>query len=736
MSVEEIARELGGPTGRSEIIPYDRKAYTRALAGDMRLQYAHLAGADLRGVTLAGSNLQGANLSYANLSGANLDGVLLDSANLEGANLTGASLKNASLEDVQLFEANLTEADLEGAILAEGRLGNTNFSRANLRKANLYRVGATEATFEGADLEDALLSRAFLTNADFRGARLRNATMTNLRSGEGRFDQGVSVRFDNADLMGADLENSRFKDAKFTNADLSGANLEDTLFTECSLIDADLTKARLRGARFNECAMRGAVGTPAERVRDRSASLAGLDFAGLDLHGVNFSGRDLHDARFTGALLSESVFAGCDLTRCDFSKASLSWADFSRAVLGEAVFKLARARRADFTKAQMSAVNLDRADVSEANFSEANLAYAQMLMVVAPDANFEYTILTDMKGTQGNFNHARFASAHIEKVDFSGARLFKADFSGAELREVKFNEADLTGARLEDTVVREDVSVAGAKMDAATRALFFVPRSAYGKMAGPILKMDKPDAPTKAAEFKKKYPREFERLKAETGGRDLLPAVKEAIRAKYRSARPWIITRGHYTGQTQRYCGSPNDVLKFNIALDDASFTPAQQDSLRKLAETSRRSGHPHELGDLFTIGWVRYCPDNAERTWLVEEVQSDVSVVRQQLKDEKEFPREFREVVDILAPIAERFYYDALGVVFELAAEKGYEVEMLDYPAKQKMGSPRSVYTDLPREMGMQKKPKSALEEGAVSGVGAVWAYRPNPKRRRGGRK
>ena len=687
-------------------------------------------------MVLTGANLRGADLRDVNLAGVNLDDAVLDGAVLYGADLTGASLKRASLEDVQMSDANLTEADLEGAILDEGNLSYTNFSRANLRRTSLKRVGATEATFEGADLEEADLSRAHLMNADFRGARLRIATMTNLRGGDSRFDQGVSARFNNADLMGADLEGSRFNNANFTNADLSKADLQGVPFTACRLNDADLTKAHLRGTRFNGCDMRGAVGTPAERLRDPNASLAGLDFGGFDLSGMNLSGRDMPEANFAEADLVGASFVGCDLNRCDFEDAVLGSADFTSAVLREAVLKGAYARKANFTKAQMDAVNLDRADVSGANFSDAYLAYAQMLMVVATDANFEYTILTGMKGIQGTFTRARFESAHMEKVDFSGARLVGADFSGAELREVKFNDADLTGASLDKAAVLDNVSVVNAKMDPATRALFFVDRSAYGKMSGPILKMDKPDAPTKAAEFKKKYPREFERLKAETGGRDLLPAVKEAIRAKYRSARPWIITRGQYAGDAQRYCGSPNDVLKFNIALDDASFTPAQQDSLRKLAETSRRSGHPHELGDLFTIGWVRYCPDNAERTWLVEEVQSDVSVVRQQLKDEKEFPQQFREVVDILAPIAERFYYDALGVVFELAAEKGYEVEMLDYPAKQKMGSPRSVYTDLPREMGMQKKPKSALEEGAVEGVGSVWAYRPNPKSRRGGRK
>lgn len=731
MSVQEIERELlftGAPT----TVSYDQEAYERARSGVMRLRGANLRGADLRGIDFRGDDLRYANLSYANLSGVRLDGAVLASANLEGADLTGASLKDASLEDVQLSEANLTEANCEGATFAEGRLWNANFSRANLRKANLLRVDAGETNFEGADLEDANLGKAYLQGANFRGARLRNARLTSLR-GEiddaGEFG-GLSAKFLRADLMGADLQGSRFIHANFTDADLTKADLTDTTFTECSFVDADLTRANLRDARFENCVMRGAVGTPADRVRDPRASLVGLDFAGVALRGANFSGREVWGARFASADLTGASFVGCHLAGCDFKSTVLSLADFTQSTAERANFTRASARGANFTEARLDGADFSDALVPEANFSGADLRYASLNRVGAVGANFERVIFVEGKALRGNFSLARFNGAHLREVDFSGAHLPKADFSGAELRTVTFERADLLGATFTDAVL-ENISVSTAAMDSATRALFFAPRSAYGKMSGPILKMDKPDAPMKAAEFKKTYPREFERLKADTGGKDFVPAIKDAIRAKYRSARPWIVTQGRYTSDTQRWCSTPNNVLKFNIALDDATFTPAQQDSLRKLAETSRHSGHPHERGDLFTVGWVRYCTDNKQPVWVVEEIQSDVSVVRQQLKDEERFPAEFREVVDILAPIAERFYYDALGVVFEMAAEKGYEVEMLDYLAKKDMGSPRSVYTDLPREMGMQKRPASNLQANAIAeSIGSVWWYKPNPHR------
>jgi hypothetical protein len=50
----------------------------------------------------------------------------------------------------------------------------------------------------------------------------------------------------------------------------------------------------------------------------------------------------------------------------------------------------------------------------------------------------------------------------------------------------------------------------------------------------------------------------------------------------------------------------------------------------------------------------------------------------------------------------------------------------MLTYESKREFGSPKALYTDLPRSMGMTRR-----ERGEVLDVPA-WHYRPNPSKSR----
>jgi hypothetical protein len=259
--------------------------------------------------------------------------------------------------------------------------------------------------------------------------------------------------------------------------------------------------------------------------------------------------------------------------------------------------------------------------------------------------------------------------------------------------------------------------------------------------------MGRADAPSRAAEFKKRFPTEFERLKADTQGRDFTDGLRQQVRQKYVTPFEWLVTEGVYSSTAQRFCPDLNLILKFNLDLADPSFTDRQREFLKKLAERSRKSGHPYERGSLFTVGWVRLCANDAQQTWLVEEVQSDVSVVRTKLKDGSAPAglEEYSDVVRDLQPYLDRFYEDALGIVFVEAEKRGYAVEMLTYESKQRDGSPRNVYTDLPRAMGMQRQqgsrvlptkapdmPMSFADTRIGEAVAETWYYKPNPRKRR----
>jgi hypothetical protein len=437
-------------------------------------------------------------------------------------------------------------------------------------------------------------------------------------------------------------------------------------------------------------------------------NLSGLDLAGLDLTNANLTDANLYKADLGGANLTGAYLTGAYLHRANLTDATLEGADLGGANL----------RRA----------NLERAYLEVANLSRANLYNASL--------------------TTANLEGANLEGANLTNAYLKGAMLFRANLTGANLTGANLIDADLEGANLTDANLYNVIG--------------YVPpvrRRTFGRATGTALKLAAPDTPSDPKDFKKRFPKEFDLLaRRSLAGRPFRPEAVAAIQKQLASPVEWLITKKKYSENTQRYCSKPNDVLLLNVDLKDPSFTERQRKALRALAEVSRRSQHPMEKGDLFTIGWVRYCagPDS----WLIEEVQSDVLVARTGLKDPTTRrkleeagiePEGIEEALAALAPYTEAFFHDAVGVLFEYARAAGAEVEMLEYGFKVKDGAtrgfwplecyggngnrtychpPKAIYSDLPREMGMALR-KGSRVLPAVSDA-EVWVYRPNPSRRK----
>ena len=456
------------------------------------------------------------------------------------------------------------------------------------------------------------------------------------------------------------------------------SDLELALAGDKNLAGADLAGAILVGA--------------------NRANLEGANLVGANLEGANLIGANLDGANLEAANLRAAYLVGASLRETRLTGAHLPQARLTKANCRDASFRGANLAGVSLFRASLEGAVLRDADLYEANLSEASLH----------DANLKNAYLEG----------ADLTGADLRRANLAGAKLYNANLQDADLRSANLQDADFEGANL------EGANVAGTLLERLKTRL----GRSYGRQTSAVLKMEKPDAPTRAAEFKKRYPAEFERLKSDTQGRDFSDTVRAQVRQKYETPFVWLVTEGSYEKITQRLCPDPNLVFKFNLDLTDPSFTERQREFLKKLADTSRQSGHPNEKFNLFTVGWVRLCVNDAQQTWLVEEVQSDVGVVREKLKDGSAPPglEEYADVIGEMRPYIDRFYEDAIGVVFVEAEKKGYAVEMLTYESKQDMGSPRSVYTDLPRAMGMQKRPKSAVLGEAVA---ETWFYKPNPR-------
>jgi uncharacterized protein YjbI with pentapeptide repeats len=478
----------------------------------------------------------------------------------------------------------------------------------------------------------------------------------------------------------------------------------------------------------------------------RDADLRDADLRGVDLRGADLTYANLKDVEYDDSTIWPNsvrdvlrVWQGDkDLTGADLTYANLTEADLIRADLTGA-----RLYRADLTYADLTGATLTSANLIDAALRGANLKDVEYDdSTIWPESVRD--VLCVWQGDK-DLNYADLIFANLSGADLTGARLTNAKLSAADLTDAKLNGANLTGANLRGaTLTRADLNGAildDIEYDEYTRwpagFTLWQPerhlKRAYGSMTGPVLKFGKPEVPYRARDFKQKYPQEFDLLKRMTGGADFSPKFAENLRQTNLTPYDWIVTHGKYKAEAQRLCPEPNFVLKLNIDMDDERFTAQQKDVLRKLAETSRRSIHPYERDPLFTVGWVRICRDDAKGVWLVEEVQSDVQVVRQQKNDERlgNLREQFDEIVEVMQPYVDRFYEDALGITLIEAEKLGFEVEMIDYETKKRLGynSPRSVYRDLPASMGISAKRRSKVLPDLQEDV--RWT-RPNPRRRR----
>jgi hypothetical protein len=422
------------------------------------------------------------------------------------------------------------------------------------------------------------------------------------------------------------------------------------------------------------------------------------------------------------------VGPNADLWCEDFFNVRLDGLDLHGANLWNA--RLYHLDEVNLAGANLDGANLLSASARSANFAGASLRYAELRRA---------TFAAPYDGRkQTNFAGADLTGADLAHADFRFVDLTGANLTGADLTNANFNGANLQNANLTDTDT-ESASFVGANLEGVIRSAGRGerPTRSYGAMTGPILKIGKSDSPSKAADFKRRYPAEFERLKADTGGRDFTDSLRESLREKYRTPFDWVVTASKYKSGAQRYYKGSNEVMLLNVNIADDRYTAKQRDLLDNLASVSRRSGHPHANNPLFTIGWVRYAKDDKHRVLLIEEVQSDVEVVRTKMKGDTEDinqlrnaginPADYAEALDLLRPYSERFYEDAIGLIYLEAEALGYTVEMLGYGDKKEFGSPRSVYTDLPKRLGMTQKRESEVP---------VWRelkdrvsyYKPNP--------
>lgn len=329
--------------------------------------------------------------------------------------------------------------------------GNPNFSCPSCRlvNANLSGANIQNSNWQQADMTGATLNNVqFTAQTNLQGAKFIKATLSN-------------VNFEGATLTGAD----------FTGATLSCVDLSGTAANP-----RDITALNLGPASW--------VTSPSCRNNLSYTKLSMAILPPSAWKNVILNGAVFTDLR-PGATLSTQGhpldLTGAQLTNFDFKRAVLDYAVMQSAHLDSAVLRGASLRHVNLHAATLYGAKLNNANFDGANLSEAflnpgpagnvtsvvgaflrnvNLAGAQLTGADFTDASF---FGTNASGTSScaivsGFTQACASArgATLNGTEFSNAFLFGVDFSSATIQGVHFGNAVLIGANFDHATLTGD----------------------------------------------------------------------------------------------------------------------------------------------------------------------------------------------------------------------------------------------------------------------------------------
>ncbi len=158
-------------------------------------------------------------LSRSNLIDSNL--ALID---LYGADLRKIQLQNNVLGSMRLVGVNMENANLSNSVIDNNDFSHANLRNANLTKSHVIRLNLLTVTGQPGNV---IISQE---------------TLDSFRKPE------YTVNFSDADLSGANLENSSLFRANFSNA-----NLQGTILRDAELAGVNLSRSNITDDQLKEC---------------------------------------------------------------------------------------------------------------------------------------------------------------------------------------------------------------------------------------------------------------------------------------------------------------------------------------------------------------------------------------------------------------------------------------------------------------------------------------------------
>ena len=285
-----------------------------------------------------------------------------------------------------------------------------------------------------------------------------------------------NVKFDNADLGGADIDETGFVDCSFRNAMLRHLRSWGDIGRSCDLTDADisgsdihLTGAQLRSTRNYKRRDLSGIGL--------GGDFRNITFAGFNLRGTTFSLCDLDGCDFTDADITEASFA-CSRPPMDgvksqyhpFTKEQLySTRSYRERNLRGVGFAGCDLRGVDFSRQTLG--RFHNCDLTDANFTDADFPVYQISFAADGSVNSRQSGFEESHFTATQFYVTRtYRSGRLpgrfalERMNLDGWDFSNMNLCGASFRFSSLKGSKLTDARGGDFLYTRDLTVEQVKL--------------------------------------------------------------------------------------------------------------------------------------------------------------------------------------------------------------------------------------------------------------------------------
>jgi uncharacterized protein YjbI with pentapeptide repeats len=257
-------------------------------------------------------------------------------------------------------------------------------------------------------------------------------------------------------------------DLDLSKLDLSGVNFARVTFENCQFDEANLTGTSFETAVFKngtsfikaELTDANLIGVSGDNIDFTEALMPRVRMMYSNFDKSNFNGALLYSADLTGSNIENSSLKAAIADRADLERVNLRYVDaqyvkMRKAHLTKAVLE-GDFSHADFTGAMMEKVTANQAKFTEAVLEDANLKYA----------NLRGAFLENIKAKGADLSHADLESAKLELAELSSAIMDDvnakfADFKEANMRDVHAHQADFSHAVMEN-IKGERLDVSGA----------------------------------------------------------------------------------------------------------------------------------------------------------------------------------------------------------------------------------------------------------------------------------